>query len=109
MNKRIVILIVLFFAIIFVHYQNQHKILSYSRETGDLLEQYKSQKDINLDLVTANSKLGSRERIQSLAFAELDMSYPDDATSVHNIMMNSREETFCLVDFIVPSAEALTR
>ena len=109
MSKRAVILIVIFFAIIFVHYHNQHKILGYSRETSDLMETYKSQKDINLDLVTANSKLSSRERIQNLAYNELDMSYPEDATSVHNIMMNSREETFCLVDFIVPSAEALTQ
>jgi cell division protein FtsL len=109
MNKRAVILIVIFFAIIFVHYQNQHKILSYSRDANDLLETYKSQKDINLDLVTINSKLGSRERIQNLAFDQLGMTYPESADCIHNIMMNSRKETFCLVDFIVPCAEALTK
>ncbi|MDO9577970.1 MAG: cell division protein FtsL [Candidatus Cloacimonadales bacterium] len=109
MNRRAVILIVVFFAIIFVHYQNQHKILSYSRKTNELQENYKSQRDINLDLVSVNSQLGSRERIQNLAYDKLGMTYPEDATSVHNIMMNSRKETFCLVDFIVPCAEALTK
>ena len=109
MNRRVVLLIVLFFMIIFVHYNNQHKILGYSRETNELLETYKSQKDINLDLVTTNSRLGSRDRIQKLAYEKLGMNYPQDASGVHNIMMNSRKETFCLVDFIVPVAEALTR
>jgi cell division protein FtsL len=109
MNKRAIILIVIFFAIIFVHYQNQHKIMTYSRKANELTETYKSQKDINLDLVTLNSQLSSRDRIQNLAYENLGMSYPEDATSVHNIMMNSRKETFCLVDFIVPCAEALTR
>lgn len=109
MSRRAVVLTVLFFVIIFVHYHNQHKILAFSREANDLLETYKSQKDINLDLVSINSQLGSRERIQNLAYERLGMFYPEDATSVHNIMMNSRQETFCLVDFIVPVAEALTK
>ncbi len=109
MNRRAVFLIIIFFAIIFVHYQNQHKILGYSRKANELLEAYKSQKDINLDLVSVNSQLGSRDRIQNLAYDQLGMTYPDDAASVHNIMMNTRKETFCLVDFIVPCAEALTK
>ena len=109
MNKKIIILVIVICSCIFTHYYNQHKILGDARLTNELTETYKSQKDINLNLVTVNSKLGSRERIQKLAFENLGMFYPQDATSVHNIVMNTKDETFCLVDFIVPSAEALTK
>ncbi|MCF7793763.1 MAG: cell division protein FtsL [Candidatus Cloacimonetes bacterium] len=109
MKIRLLILVVLILTSVFVHYQNQHKIMSYSREINEINETLKSAKDINLDLVTYNSTLGSRERIQKLAYEQLGMCYPSDATEVHNIVMNSDDETFCLVDFIVPSAEALTK
>ena len=109
MNRKIVFLVFIISVSVFMHYFNQHAILKDARLTNELTETYKSQKDINLNLVTVNSKLGSRERIQKLAFENLGMFYPQDATSVHNIVMNNRDETFCLVDFIAPSAEALTK
>lgn len=109
MKTRLLILVVLILVSVFVHYHNQHKILSYSRRISDINENLKSAKDINLDLVTYNSTLGSRERIQKLAYEQLGMCYPNDATDVHSIVMNSQDETFCLVDFIIPSAEALTK
>jgi cell division protein FtsL len=74
-----------------------------------LTDVYKSNQDINLNLITVNSKLGSRERIQKLAYEELGMFYPIDNANVHNIKINSRKESFCLIDYIVPSAEALIK
>jgi len=109
MNKKVLFLVFIISVCVFIHYFDQHAILKDARITNELTETYKSQKDINLNLITINSKLGSRDRIQKLAFENLGMFYPQNATSVHNIVMNSKDETFCLVDFIVPSAEALTK
>lgn len=109
MNRRIMILVFIICLSIFSHFYNQHRILSDARLTDELSETLKNQKDINLNLVTINSKLGSRERIQKLAYENLGMFYPQDATSIHNIVMKKKNDTFCLVDYIVPSAEALTK
>ncbi|HPR17174.1 MAG TPA: hypothetical protein PLD62_02905 [Candidatus Cloacimonadota bacterium] len=109
MKFRVIVLILMIFGAVFVHYQNQHIILAYSRQIDDINESIKSAKDINLELITCNSTLGSRDRIQKLAYEQLGMRYPNDATNVHSITMNSKTETFCLVDFIVPSVEALTK
>lgn len=109
MKIRMFFLITLILVGVFVHYHNQHNILRFSRQINNIEETLKSAKDINLELVTQNSTLSSRERIQKLAIEHLGMNYPDDATEVHNIVMNTKDKTFCLVDFIVPSAEALTK
>ncbi len=109
MIKRILFILIILSGNIFAHYYNKHKILSYARQTQKLVEKYNSQKNINLNLVTQNSKLSSRERIQKLAFDELDMFYPGNNYSVHNIKINTKKETFCLIDYIIPSVEALTK
>ncbi|MCK4654674.1 MAG: hypothetical protein KAU01_09525 [Candidatus Cloacimonetes bacterium] len=109
MNKKLIIIILILCGIIFVHHYNKHKILIYSRQYYELSDIYKSKKDINLNLVSINSKLGSRERIQNLAFEKLEMFYPDNDQNIHNIKMNNKKKSFCLIDYIVPSAEALTK
>ena len=109
MNKKAIVFILVVFIFIFSHYYNKHKILDYARQCNKLTDVYKSNQDINLNLITVNSKLGSRERIQKLAYEELGMFYPTDNANVHNIKINSRKESFCLIDYIVPSAEALTK
>ena len=72
-----------------------------------LYEINKSYKEVNLFLINQNCKLSSRERIQKLAFEKLDMIYPEDNKNIYNIKMDKKKETFCLIDYIVPSVEAL--
>ncbi|MCF7859047.1 MAG: hypothetical protein K9N07_06970 [Candidatus Cloacimonetes bacterium] len=109
MNWKAVIVVLLFFTLIFCHYSNQHKIIVYGRQLDQSREYYQAQKVKNQDLVTTYSKLSSRERIQDLASSYLGMYYDDNNENVHNIKYNNKKETFRLIDYIVPSAEALTR
>lgn len=106
---KISFIFLLVFVAIFTHYSNQHMILSYSRQIDEIATKVKSAKDLNLSLLTQNSTLGSRERIQKLAYEKLNMVYPNNQEKVHSIVLDKQSDTFCLVDFIVPSAEALTR
>ncbi|MCK4696008.1 MAG: hypothetical protein KAT74_09605 [Candidatus Cloacimonetes bacterium] len=107
MSKKIFLLIILLFTVIFSHFYNKHKIMIYKRQITRLYESYKSYKEVNLFLINQNCKLNSRERIQKLAFEKLDMIYPEDNQNVYTIKMDRKKETFCLIDYIVPSVEAL--
>lgn len=109
MNWKIIIIVSLIFVSIFSHYSNKHKILVYGRKLDESREFYQAQKVNNLNLITLNSKLSSRDRIQRLASENLDMFFPTNNENVHNIKFDNKEKTFRLIDYIVPSAEALIR
>ena len=109
MNWKVIAIVVLILVSIFSHYSNKHMILDYGRKLDESREQYQAQKVDNLNLITTNSKLSSRERIQRLAYQQLGMFYPINNDNVHNIKFDNKKNTFRLIDYIVPSAEALTR
>ena len=109
MNWKIITIALLIIVSIFCHYSNKHKIMVYGRKLDESRELYQAQKVNSLDLIILNSKLSSRDRIQRLASQNLDMFFPIDNENVHNIKFNNKKETFRLIDYIVPSAEALTR
>ena len=106
--KKIIILIVLIFACVYSHHLNKHVILNSRRKIDSYNTQYKSEKDFNLVLLAEFSKLSSRERIQDIAFSKLNMFYPKNNENIHTIMINA-DKTFRLIDYIVPSAEAITK
>jgi len=109
MNWKVIVIVLLIVISIFSHYNNKHKILDYGRKLDESRELYQAQKVDNLNLITTNSKLSSRERIQRLASQRLGMFYPINNDNVHNIRFDNKKKTFRLIDYIVPSAEALTR
>ena len=109
MNWKVIVIILLILVSIFSHYSNRHKIIVYGRQLDESRELYRAQKVNNSNLIILNSKLSSRDRIQRLASQNLDMFFPTDNENVHNIKFNNKKETFRLIDYIVPSAEALTR
>ncbi len=109
MNWKIIVIAFLIIVSIFCHYSNKHNMIVYGRKLDDAKELYQAHKVNNLNLITLNSKLSSRDRIQRLASQNLDMFFPTDNESVHNIKFDNKKETFRLIDYIVPSAEALTR
>ena len=84
-------------------------MIEFGRKLDDSKQLYQAQKVNNLNLITLNSKLSSRERIQRLASQNLDMFFPTDNGNVHNIKFDSKKKIFRLIDYIVPSAEAITR
>jgi len=109
MKWKFIVIVFLIFASFFCHYSNKHKIIVYGRSLNGSQELLQAEKVINLDLVTTNNKLSSMDRIQQLASENLSMFYPTNNDNVHNIKFNNKKETFRLIDYIVPSAEALTR
>jgi len=109
MNWKVIVILLLIVFSIFSHYSNKHMILNYGRKLDESREQYQAQKVDNLNLITTNSKLSSRERIQRLASQRLGMFYPINNDNVHNIRFDNKKNTFRILDYIVPSAEALTR
>ena len=109
MNWKIVVIISLVMVSIFCHYSNKHKIIVCGRQLDESRALYQAYKVNNLDLVTLNSKLSSRDRIQRLASDNLNMFFPANNENIHYIKFDNRKETFRLIDYIVPSAEALNR
>lgn len=109
MSRKLLIITVILIIAIFSHYYNKHKLIHYAREHTQLIEEYNALKAINTKLLTDNNRLSSRTRIQKLAVEELDMFFPKDNSHVHNILIDHRKKTFCLIDYFVPAAEAITR
>ncbi|KQC10689.1 MAG: hypothetical protein APR54_11730 [Candidatus Cloacimonas sp. SDB] len=109
MSKKIFLLIFIFFGIIFCHFYNKHKIMIDSRKCEELQEQLKSYREQNYFLITENCRLCSRERIQMIARKELGMIYPQNPDNIYTIKIDDKKNSFCLIDFIVPSVEALTK
>lgn len=109
MNWKITVIIILALVSIFCHYSNKHNIIVYERKIDETEEIYQAYKVDNLSLITLNNKLSSRERIQRLASENLNMYFPTNNENIHNIKFDNKKETFRLIDYIVPSAEALTR
>ncbi|MBN1949293.1 MAG: cell division protein FtsL, partial [Candidatus Cloacimonetes bacterium] len=107
--RKILILFLATFAVIFCHYYNQHKILINAKEVTRLQDEIKSYREMNQNLTAENYQLSSRERIQELAYSQLGMFYPDNYDHVYNIQLDKAKENFFLIDYIVPSVEALNK
>lgn len=109
MNWKVMVIAALIVVGIFCHFCNKHIIINNGRELDAVRQEYQAQKVENLSLITKQSRLSSRDRIQKLASAKLDMFFPTNNDNVHTIKFDTKKKTFRLIDYIVPSAEALTR
>ena len=109
MIKKLSLIIFIVILSLFFHYFNKHKILKYRREIGQLQENYGYIKAANAKLITDNNQLRCRGRIVRLAIDELGMTFPAEDARIHNIKFDPDRNTFCLIDYIIPSAEAITR
>jgi len=109
MLKKILLISILISAFIFLHYYNKHSILRYSSLCEKIEVQQMAQKDINTYLKGQNNTLSCRARIQKIAHDRLNMFYPSTTENIHTISIDSEENNFCLIDYIVPKAQALTK
>jgi cell division protein FtsL len=109
MSKKIFLLVLILFGAVFCHFYNKHKIMIDSRKCNQLMEQLKSYREQNNYLINQNCRLSSRERIQEIAINDLGMIHPTDPSSTFTIKIDKAKNKFCLIDFIVPSVEALTQ
>ncbi|HCX72926.1 MAG TPA: hypothetical protein DHM37_04325 [Candidatus Cloacimonas sp.] len=109
MLKKILLVSVLISGFIFLHYYNKHTILRYARMCEKIEVQQMAQKDINTYLKGENNTLSCRARIQKIAHDRLNMFYPSTTENIHTITTDAEENNFCLIDYIVPKAQALTK
>jgi len=104
--KKVVLVVFLLAATIFLHYYNHHIIINTSRKCARFEDYRKVKEQTKNSLLTHNSSLSSRSRIQKLATEKLDM-VACGPNEVINIIKNKKDNTFCLVDYFVPSVEAM--
>lgn len=104
--KKIVLIGLLITSTIFLHYYNHHIIINTSRQNAKLEDIRKVKEQVKNSLLTHNGSLSSRSRIQKLAIEKLDM-VACTPNEVINIIKNKKDNTFCLVDYFVPSVEAM--
>ena len=109
MFRKLTVIIILIVLSLFFHYYNKHKILQYRRKLSDMQESYEYIRAVNSQLITTNNQLRCRGRILHLAQEELGMSFPIESNEPHIIRFDPDRKTFCLIDYIIPSAQAITR
>jgi cell division protein FtsL len=109
MNRFFIIVVFLVLVSFFFHFYNKHVIFQTARENLKLEEMLETKRDLNRSLVSENIKLCSLARIESLAMEKLEMEYPEKDGSRHTILYNETKQTFSLLDFFIPTAEALVR
>ncbi|MFO7896206.1 MAG: hypothetical protein R6U84_04670 [Candidatus Cloacimonadales bacterium] len=106
MKLKIFLIIIISLIAIFMNFMNKHQIMQYSSKTEMLLKVMQSKQEINQDLLSANSKLLARDRIKKLASEELGMIFAD---STPLTIARDGKSRYKLIDFLVPTAEALNR
>ena len=107
MRKKLLLVVVLFFVAVISHYVNNHLIFKMSRRIDNVQTKIDSLSEINLNLLSKNSQLSSRERIQELAITQLGMFYPQSNSNIYDINWDKEKGQFCLSDYIIPSVQAL--
>ncbi len=105
MKSKILIIFVILISSVFFNFLNKHNIIKYSQKIDQLEKILHSKQELNQDLLSINSKLISRDRIQKLAYEKLGMIY--SSTPPRTIYEDRDKRSYRLIDFIVPTAEAL--
>jgi len=111
MKGRLIILSIILASIIIVQYLNQHQIVRATQEYASLEKKYAAARTINNELIITYNELISRDRIVGVATEQLGMfQAKNDGINVTYVKEQSKENQilFSLIDYITPSAQALT-
>ena len=106
MKIKLLIIFVCFIGAIYFNFSNKHQVIISSQRIETLLEELQSKQEINQDLLATNSKLLARNRIKKLASEELGMLFSSVAPQTIGI---GEEDNYRLIDFLVPTVEALNK
>lgn len=109
MTRKLLLIIVLVFTAIIGRFVNNYVIFQMSRQMDQIQTKIDSYSEIHVILLSENSQLSSRERIQELAITKLGMFHPHNNNNVYDINWNKEKGQFCLIDFIIPSVQALDK
>ncbi len=109
MRKKLLLVFILLAVTTIGHFVNNHLIFKMSRRIDEIQSRIDSLSEIHVSLLSRNSQLSCRERIQELAITKLGMFYPDSNKNVYDINWNREKGQFCLIDYIIPSVQALDK
>jgi len=111
MRPKLLLLISVITLAVFTHYWLKHHTISYLNVNSDLEEKLTSEKELNKDLTTEYNSLQAYSRIISKAKNELGMILPpNDSENVLTVQKtgNRNQRVFRFIDYITPSAEAVS-
>lgn len=106
MKIRFLLIFLVIILAIYMNFINKHEIMKFSEQTESALKILQSRQEVNQDLLSVNSKLLARDRIKKLASEELNMIFAESTPLNIGRDDNNR---YKLIDFFVPTAEALNR
>jgi|GEM_PF-1212254 len=112
MKRRLFILFFTVCLTVFFHYFNLHAIMRLEKESQRLDDQLEAEKISNRELWLDFNRLSSRDRICPLAAEQLGMVFPTPQNqyvyTIRESRVNDKERAYSLIDFFIPTAEALT-
>jgi cell division protein FtsL len=106
MKIKLIIILLCAIGALFLNFTNKHYIIKSTQEIEELKKILYSYEEINQDLLATNSKLLARDRIKKLASEELGMIF---STTIPQTISISDDEDYKLINFLVPTAEALNK
>lgn len=91
---------------LYIHNYNKSKILSYNFKYEKYAAELEGLNSLNQDLISERSTLV----VSALQHAEEDLGMTNSKNNdyIKNISYNDKKDVFRMIDFIVPSVEALT-
>lgn len=106
MKKYIFWMLILSLIGLYIHNYNKSKILSYNLKYEKSAKELARLNSLNQDIIERHSTLV----IAALQHAEEDLGLINSISNdyIKNISYNDRKDVFRMIDFIVPSIEALT-
>ncbi|MCD4829988.1 MAG: hypothetical protein K8R90_11215 [Candidatus Cloacimonetes bacterium] len=112
MKLRLLILFIVICLTVFFRFFNMHHIMRLGGESQRLEERLQVETIHNRELWLTFNRLSSRERICRLATESLGMLFPSHTQqysyTIRESGRSARDHSYSLVNFFIPSAQALT-
>ncbi len=106
MKIKLIVIFLSAIGALYFNFTNKYYIIKSTQRIEELKKTLQSYEEINQDLLATNSKLLARDRIKKLASEELGMIF---STTVPQTISISEDDDYKLINFLVPTAEALNK
>jgi hypothetical protein len=112
MKGRLLVLILIFVACVFLHFFNGNLQLRLTQKMSLMEKTYQAERNINTELMIEHDDLISGRSISSLVPTEMSKYIPKEkAKNVLYVQEPTPQKTptyYCIIDLLTPKAEAVT-